>query len=151
MTTSFVRASALLAVLLVAAASPAPARQSASAADDLAKQFRGARLGMARDEIHALVGKPDDKDDQQEVFSISRSRRIRVYYDKDLKASAIVSTFIGDGAGAPAPETVLGTAATPAADGSVSASVRRPEEGYSLSYNRIVADPPMVMITIQKL
>lgn len=150
---SLTRGSLLLAALLaVGSICPARAQQPATqTTDHLFEQFNGVRLGMNAGEIHKLIGKPDDMDTVQEMFSLSDSRRIRVYYDGDGNARAIISTFIGEKSGAPTPETVLGSAAEPAADGSVSASISRPEEGYSVYYSRIVGDPPLVMITIQKL
>ncbi len=113
--------------------------------------FRGIQLGMTSQEVRKLIGKSDLKDDELELFKLSATRRIRVYYAADGRARAIVSTFFGDDSGAPAPEAVLGTSIRLAEDGSGSGTLESPDEGYSIVYSRVGGDNPMVLITMQRL
>ncbi len=130
-------------------AQPSAETQTAPS-DAVLEQFKGARLGMSIDEVRQILGKPDEKDDGMDMFFVSNKRRIRVYYDSEHKARALVSSFLGNDSGAPTPEAVLGISLEPREDGSMSGTVRRPEAGYTLVYSRVGGDDPMVLITLQK-
>jgi len=122
---------------------------SASDSSPLFASFNGARLGMSHEDVRKALGKPKEADDAQDFFELSQSRRIRVYYDSEGKAKALVATYIGSGSSAPTPEAILGTTFASAADGSGSGTVDSPD-GYRISYSRTAGDPAMVFITVQK-
>ena len=78
------------ALLLLAALAPLPtarAQKPAPAPADKAQneppfhEYKGVRIGMAADEARKLLGNPTDKDDRQEVFSVSDDESCQVYYD----------------------------------------------------------------------
>jgi hypothetical protein len=149
-----------LALLLAATGGAVSTAQSAGpqasgggrgVSDSLFKAFNGARLGMAAEEVRQILGKPEEQDDAQDYYSLSETRQIRVYYDGDGKANALVASFVGAQSGAPSAEEILGTPVEPGANGSTSGSILRPEEGYRVSYSRTPGDTPMVFITVQKL
>jgi hypothetical protein len=154
-------ASAILAVALVVpfvagahaqtSTAPAVGEQAKPAGPPLDEVFKGVHLGMSADEVRGLLGKPSEKDETQDVFVLSDDRRMRVYYGADARATAVVSTYIGNSTAAPAPELILGGPAQQTADGSASGMVRHVDEGYWISYSKVSGDPPMVLVTIQKL
>lgn len=153
--------SALTVVLLTIAPALALASQagetagSASAATTpkapLYQELKGARLGMAAEEIHKLLGKPNEKDDTVEYFEFSDVERARVYYGEDGKAEAIVATYIGSESKAPTPETVLGSSIEFAPDGSGSRRIDYPALGYWVAYSRTAGEKPYTIITMKTL
>ena len=113
--------------------------------------FEGIRLGMSRGEVEAQLGKPSEEDKSQAYYERSAQRRIRVYFDANGKATALVASFIGNDTDAPSPESILGTPLHAATDGTVSGVANRATEGYRVSYSRTMGETPMVFVTLQKM
>ena len=124
---------------------PAPAK----AAEPLYREYRGVTLGMSAADVRAKLGSPEEKSDEMDFYVFSNTERARVYY-KDGKASAVIATYIGKDATAPAPAAVLGTDIEAKPDGSMYKMTPYPQAGYWVAYSRTAGDAPLVMITMQK-
>ena len=129
-------------------ATPAPAEAVAPRAP-LYGEYRGVKLGMTAEEVRAKLGKPEEKADEMDFYVFSDTERARVYY-RDGKASAVIATYIGREARAPAPAAVLGEEIEAKADGSMYKMTAYPHAGYWVAYSRTAGDEPMVIITMQK-
>jgi len=112
--------------------------------------YKGVRIGMAAEEARKLLGNPTDKDDKQEVFSVSDDESCQVYYDAAKKVSAVSITYFSTKA-VPGPKTVLGEEPAAKPDGSFSKLIRFPKAGYWVSYTRTSGDSPMTIIAMQRL
>jgi hypothetical protein len=115
----------------------------------LYSEYRGVKLGMTAAEVRAKLGKAEEQSDEMDFFVFNERERARVYY-KDGKASAVIATYIGRDAQAPAPAAVLGTEIEAKADGSMYKMTPYPQAGYWVAYSRTAGDSPMVIITMQK-
>ncbi|HEX6182437.1 MAG TPA: hypothetical protein VFZ44_00905, partial [Pyrinomonadaceae bacterium] len=124
---------------------PAPAK----AAEPLYHEYRGVTLGMSAADVRGKLGKPEEKSDEMDFFVFSDRERARVYYT-DGKASAVIATYMGKDAAAPAPASVLGAEIEAKPDGSMYQMTPYPQAGYWVAYSRTAGDSPMVMITMQK-
>lgn len=124
---------------------PVPAK----AAEPLYREYRGVALGMSAADVRAKLGSPEEKSDEMDFFIFSNTERARVYY-KDGKASAVIATYIGKDATAPAPAAVLGEEIEAKPDGSMYKMTPYPQAGYWVAYSRTAGDAPLVMITMQK-
>lgn len=112
--------------------------------------YRGVAIGMTANEVRSKVDGLK-KGDGQDFLTFSENESAQIYYDDKHKVTAISIDYIGDSSKAPTPETVLGVALEPKADGSMYQLNRYPEAGYWVSYNRTAGDKPIVTITIQKM
>ena len=131
----------------------APAGEAVAAqvtAWPLYREYKGVTLGMSAADVRAKLGKPEVQSDEVDIFVLSERERVRVHYDKDRKASAVIATFIGKDANAPAPAAVLGTDIEAKPDGSMYRMTPYPQAGYWVAYSRTPGDSPMVIITMQK-
>ena len=126
----------------------APATAAAPAAP-LYGEYRGVKLGMTAGEVRAKLGQPEEKSDEMDFYVFSGTERARVYY-RDGKASAVIATYIGREARAPAPAAILGEEIEARADGSMYKMTQYPQAGYWVAYSRTAGDEPMVIITMQK-
>jgi hypothetical protein len=129
-----------------------PASETASVkgiVEPLYREYRGVKLGMSADEVRAKLGKPEEKSDEMDFFVFSDTERARVYY-QDGKASAVIATYMGEDAAAPAPASVLGADIEAKPDGSMYRMTPYPKAGYWVAYSRTPGDTPLVMITMQK-
>jgi hypothetical protein len=125
------------------------AKAAADAVAPLYSEYRGVKLGMTAAEVRAKLGDAEEKSDAMDFFVFSNTERARVYY-QDGKASAIIATYIGRDAQAPAPVAVLGTEIEAKADGSMYKMTMYPQAGYWVAYSRTAGDSPLVIITMQK-
>jgi hypothetical protein len=119
------------------------------AAAPLYGEYRGVKLGMSAAEVRAKLGKPEEKSDVMDFYTFSDRERARVYYT-DGKASAVIATYIGKDANAPAPAAVLGTEIEAKPDGSMYQMTPYKQAGYWVAYSRTPGEQPMVIITMQK-
>ncbi len=115
----------------------------------LYREYRGVTLGMSAADVRAKLGKPEEKSDGMDFFVFNDRERARVYY-REGKATAVIATYIGKDAAAPAPTTVLGTEIEANPDGSMYQMIPYPQAGYWVAYSRTPGDAPLVMITMQK-
>jgi len=120
-----------------------------AAAEPLYREYRGVTLGMSASDVRAKLGKPDEKSDVMDFYVFNDRERARVYYT-DGKASAVIATYLGKDADAPAPTAVLGAEIEAKPDGSMYRMTPYPQAGYWVAYSRTAGDSPMVMITMQK-
>jgi hypothetical protein len=133
----------------VASAPAADAVAAKVAAEPLYREYRGVKLGMSAADVRAKLGKPAEKSDVMDFYVFSDRERARVYYTGG-KASAVIATYIGKDAGAPAPAAVLGAEVEAKPDGSMYRMSTYPRAGYWVAYSRTPGDSPLVMITMQK-
>jgi hypothetical protein len=124
---------------------------SAPAAEPLYSEFKGVRIGTSQTEARKKLGNPEVKSKEMDIFSFSDKQRARVAYDANGNAVAVVVTYIGKNADAPAPKLILGTDADSKPDGSLYKIVYYPKAGYWVSYSRTAGDEPMTFITMQKI
>ena len=113
-------------------------------------EYKGVRLGMTADEVHAKLGNPMLKDAELDYYVFSDSETAQIAYDPNHKAKAISVDYSG-GAGAPDFKNVVGTALDTRADGSQYKVVRYESLGFWVSYNRTAGPVMIVTITIQKI
>jgi hypothetical protein len=104
---------------------------------------------MTAEEVRAKLGKAEEKSDAMDFYVFSDRERARVYY-RDGKATAVIATYLGRDANAPAPKAVLGEEIEASADGSLYKMTPYPQAGYWVAYSRTAGDQPMVIITMQK-
>ena len=132
------------------ASAPAGEPASAKAAvEPLYREYRGVTLGMSASDVRAKLGKPEEKSDEMDFFVFNDRERARVYYT-DGKATAVIATYIGKDAAAPAPAAVLGAEVEAKPDGSMYRMTQYPQAGYWVAYSRTPGDAPLVIITMQK-
>jgi cytoskeletal protein RodZ len=124
---------------------------SAPADEPLYSEFKGVRIGTSQIEARKRLGNPEVKSKEMDIFSFSDKQRARVAYDANGNAVAVVVTYIGKNADAPAPKSILGTDADSKPDGSLYKMLRFPKAGYWVSYTRTPGDDPMTVIAIQKI
>lgn len=150
-------------IVLFAAASAVSAQSSGTAAKPAAtppanagkmSEFRGIKIGMAKDDVKKTIDKdPVVSDDSgfYYVFSDTESAQISLDDNKNVRAIAVMFSAVD--ASTPKITDVLGkdVSAKPADDGQVYDMVRYPEAGYWISYNRSGGDSPRVTIMIQKI
>jgi len=132
---------------------PSTQAQAANAPADepLYSEFKGVRIGTSQTEARKKLGNPEDKSKEMDFFSFSDKERARVYYDAKGNATAVIVTYIGKSADAPAAKAVLGTDADARPDGSLYKIVYYPKAGYWVAYSRTAGDEPLTIITMQKL
>ncbi|HEY0169509.1 MAG TPA: hypothetical protein VGB98_00540 [Pyrinomonadaceae bacterium] len=133
----------------VASAPTGEAVAAKASSEPLYKEYRGVTLGMSASDVRAKLGKPAEKSDVMDFYVFNERKRARVYYT-DGKASAVIATYIGKDAGAPAPAAVLGSEIEAKPDGSMYRMTPYPRAGYWVAYSRTPGDSPLVMITMQK-
>jgi hypothetical protein len=132
------------------ASAPAGETVAAKAAPEpLYREYRGVTLGMSASDVRARLGKPEEKSDVMDFYVFNDRERARVYYTAG-KASAVIATYIGKDAAAPAPAEVLGAEVEAKPDGSMYRMTQYPQAGYWVAYSRTPGDAPLVMITMQK-
>jgi hypothetical protein len=132
-------------------APPQAAEAVAPADAPLYSEFKGVRIGTARDEARKRLGAPQQKDDAQDFFVFSERERARVFYDEKGAVSAVVATYIGKSAGAPTPQAILGAEVESKQDGSMYKLVQYPKAGYWVAYSRTAGDEPLTIITMQRV
>ena len=132
------------------ASTPAGETVAAKASPEpLYREYRGVMLGMSASDVRAKLGKPAEKSDEMDFYVFNDRERARVYYT-DGKASAVIATYIGKDAAAPAPAAVLGAEIEAKPDGSMYMMTPYKQAGYWVAYSRTAGDSPLVMITMQK-
>jgi hypothetical protein len=129
---------------------PAPAPADHPKDEPPFHDYKGVRIGMAADEARKLLGNPTDKDDKQEVFTVSDEESCQVYYDAAKKVSAVSITYFSTKS-VPAVKSVLGEEPVAKQDGSFSKLIRFPKAGYWVSYTRTSGDSPMTIIAMQRI
>jgi hypothetical protein len=117
----------------------------------LYREYRGVNLGMKADDVHSKLGSPSTSDDNSDTYIRSDKELATVYYDADKNVVAVVTTYTGRDAGAPAAPAVLGKDAASDESGMVSEMVRYPDAGYWVSYSVIPGDEPVTIVTIRKM
>ncbi len=134
------------------ASAPARPQPDAATPDDkpLYSEFKGLKLGASQEEARKLLGRPQEMDKTQDFFVFSERERARVYYDDEGKVSAIIVTYIGKSANAPAAKAILGSDIEAKPDGSMYKMVNYPKAGYWVAYSRTAGDEPLTIITMQR-
>ena len=112
--------------------------------------YKGVRLGMSREEVHAKLGSPSMKDSEMDYFAFSDSEAAQVVYDATSKVK-LISVDYQEGIGAPSPATVVGAELERKADGSLYRIVHYNRQKFWVSYSRTAGPPNIVTVTIQKM
>ena len=141
---------------LTFAASVQAQKTRAAAADTSVTQqplytdFRGAKLGMAPEEVREKLGTPVLKDAEMDYYVLSDTVTAQVVYDANHKVR-MISVDYANGTGAPDYRNVVGQELTTKADGSAYAMVRYESRGFWVSYSRTAGPVTVVTVTIQKI
>ncbi len=131
---------------------PAAALPAAQLAEPVYREYRGVAIGIRKEQVRQKLGTPGDVTDRQDFFNITGAESAQVFYDATGRVMAVSVNYLGEGAGAPAPEKVFGESVAPAADGTIYKLVRYERAGYLVIYSRTGGDaPPLVTVTMQKL
>lgn len=126
--------------------------QSKTDADEgVFHEYKGVGLGMKAEEARKKLGKPTEKDDEQDFYIFSDTESAQIYYDKSKIVMAFSVNYVGEGSGVPKPKAVLGTDVQAKEDGSMHQLIRFPKAGFWVSYSRTAGDSPIVTITVQKI
>ena len=115
------------------------------------KDYKGVRIGLSAEEVRQKLGEPELKDEDEDLFLISDSEMVQVYYDKDGRVTAVSITYTGENATAPTAVAVLGEEVAAGTDGRVYKLVRYPTVGYWVAYSRTAGDAPVVSVTMKKM
>ena len=115
------------------------------------KDYKGVRIGLSAEEVRQKLGEPELKDEDEDLFLISDSEMVQVYYDKNGKVTAVSVTYSGENATAPTAVAVLGEEVAAGTDGRVYKLVRYPTVGYWVAYSRTAGDAPVVSVTMKKM
>lgn len=115
------------------------------------KEFMGVTLGMEAKDVRAKLGHLKEKGEHQDFFVFSESQSAQIVYDSEGKVTVISVDYVNKEDGTPSPESVLGEAVQPKADGSIYQLKRYPAAGYWVAYSRTAGDNPIVTITMQKI
>lgn len=119
--------------------------------DQVFHEYKGVGLGMNTDEVRKKLGKPTEKDGEQDFFIFSDTESAQIYYDKSRVVIAVSVNYVGEAARAPKPKAVLGTDVQVKPDGSMHELIRFPKAGYWVSYSRTAGDSPLITITVKKI
>jgi hypothetical protein len=114
-------------------------------------EYKGVRLGMTDQEVHAKLG-PALKIDDQDFYVFSDTETAQIAYDASRKVTAISVDYVG-GVGAPDYKNVVGPSIDIRPDGSMYKIVHYDQLGFWVSYNRTGRNSAVstVSITIQRL
>lgn len=117
----------------------------------LYSDYKGVRIGMTDQEVHAKLGSPLKIDDV-EFYVFSDNETAQVAYDAQKKVTAISVDYAG-GTGAPDYKNVVGPNIDVRPDGSMYKIVHYEQLGFWVSYNRTGKNTPVttVSVTIQKI
>ena len=126
-----------------------PQHATPAAPEPLYREYRGVTLGMKAADVRAKLGRAQEKSDVMDFYVFNDHERARVYYTQG-KATAVIATYIGKDASAPAPAQVLGAEIEAKPDGSMYQMKPYPQAGYWVAYSRTAGDSPMTIITMQK-
>src|SRR3712207_5511164 len=130
---------------------PAPAQQPApAAAEPLYTEFKGVKIGTAREEARKKLGSPQEKDKSQDFFAISDRQRARLYYDEKGAVSAVIVTHVGKSADIPTPKAIPGATIEAKQDVSRCQIVSDPKPADWVTDGRTTGDGPLTMIAMQK-
>jgi hypothetical protein len=145
-------------ILIVSGIGSKAQAQNAGSAEEFAqkggpffREYRGVTLGMTTSEVRLKMGEPKDTSGGQDLYSLSDSEVVQIFYDKSQKVTAIAINFLGEKSGAPDCKAVLGEEVKAEADGSIRKLVRYPKAGYWVSYNYFGGAEPLTTVTIQKI
>lgn len=142
--------------LLISAHAVAAQKKVAQTPDDTAAvpafhEYKGVSIGMTAEDARKKLGEPQEKGDEQDVYSFSDTESAQVFYDQSHKVIAISINFLGDGTNVPKPKAVLGTELQAKPDGGMHDLVRFPKAGYWASYSRTAGDSPLITITLKRI
>lgn len=135
-------------------AEPKPAQAAPPAAqieEPRYRVYRGVRLGMTTEDVHAALGAPKDTDGRQEFFAFSDTETAQVFYDAQHKVWAVSVNYLGEQGGVPTPEQIFGLPAEVKPDGSIYKMVKYEGAGCYVAYTRSGGDAPLVSVIMQKL
>ena len=114
-------------------------------------QYKGVHLGMTPQEVRAKLGDPAGKAQGLDYFVFSETETATIAYNSGNQVVTI-SVDYQNGVGAPDYRTVVGEELLTRDDGSLYRLVRRPSEGFWVSYGRTAPGTVVIVsITIQKL
>lgn len=122
-----------------------------TAQQPLYSEYKGVRLGMTEQEVHAKLGQAL-KVDESDFYVFSDHETAQIAYDKDHKVNAISIDWSG-GVGAPDYRTVVGPDIDVRPDGSMYKIVHYNQLGFWVSYNKTGNNTTVttVSVTIQKM
>ena len=128
---------------------PAP-RTALQAQTPLFREYHGVQLGMVKTEVQQKLGAPSSTDEQQEVFNVTETQVLQVFYNRQGRVRAFTVNYIGDPK-APTAQQIFGESCEVREDGSLYKMVRYEAAGLWVVYTSTAENPPFVTIAVQQI
>ncbi|MBO0719582.1 MAG: hypothetical protein J2P41_02095 [Blastocatellia bacterium] len=126
-----------------------PTKQTPPSPVKVMREYKGVKLGLAREEVHKELGNPATTSDNTEDFTLPGDNAMTVYYENG-EVKALQISFL-DAKSAPAMKDVVGETAevTHMDNGATHARMNVSAEKFWVSYYRS-KDGAMTQVTISR-
>jgi hypothetical protein len=120
-------------------------------AGEVMREYRGVKLGMARDEVRQKLGRPSNEAATEEGYALGGGNAMRVYYTPEKTVKTIVLYFYNEDDKVPKFADVVGEAEVEQGPGgSQRAKFIDQEADLSVTMFRNGGANPMTVITINR-
>lgn len=115
------------------------------------KEFRGVKIGDAKDEVHKKLGSPANASGDTEDFGLGGEDSMNIVYDEQKTVKSIVIYIYGKSDKLPAREDITGEAKVQTnPDGSTVCKLTLEKENLFISMFESRGDNPMTVVTISR-
>ena len=125
--------------------------EPAATQQPLYSDYKGVRIGMSPEEARAKLGPPTREFESQDLYVISETETVQLFFDPARKITAISIDYLGITSAALDYKTVVGDDIQIKPDGSIHKLVRYEQLGFWVSFSRTAGDLGITTITIQKI